>query len=228
MEPMRPFSTGLGVGALVVVVGAGAILANTVGVPSVETVRSTADAAGGSGWAVLVVGLGLLLLGPVPRSATSVLAGVVLGFGAGVLVALAGGLLGALGAFSLSRTLGRSTALRLAGPRLTRFDRLASDRGFASVLVGRLLPVLPFVAVSYGAGLLGVRFRPYLAATAVGLIPSTVVQVGLGASVGFVAGGGSTLALVPPVIGAVVLSVLGSLAWRRRSRNLDGAVASSH
>jgi uncharacterized membrane protein YdjX (TVP38/TMEM64 family) len=228
MEPMRPFSTGLGVGALVVVVGAGAILANTVGVPSVETVRSTVDAAGGSGWAVLVVGLGLLLLGPVPRSATSVLAGVVLGFGAGVLVALAGGLLGALGAFSLSRTLGRSTALRLAGPRLTRFDRLASDRGFASVLVGRLLPVLPFVAVSYGAGLLGVRFRPYLAATAVGLIPSTVVQVGLGASVGFVAGGGSTLALVPPVIGAVVLSVLGSLAWRRRSRNLDGAVASSH
>ncbi|MCW2698499.1 MAG: hypothetical protein JWQ45_34 [Blastococcus sp.] len=225
---MRPFSTGLGVGALVVVVGAGAILANTVGVPSVETVRSTADAAGGSGWAVLVVGLGLLLLGPVPRSATSVLAGVVLGFGAGVLVALAGGLLGALGAFSLSRTLGRSTALRLAGPRLTRFDRLASDRGFASVLVGRLLPVLPFVAVSYGAGLLGVRFRPYLAATAVGLIPSTVVQVGLGASVGFVAGGGSTLALVPPVIGAVVLSVLGSLAWRRRSRNLDGTVASSH
>lgn len=225
---MRPFSTGLGVGALVVVVGAGAILANTVGVPSVETVRSTVDAAGGSGWAVLVVGLGLLLLGPVPRSATSVLAGVVLGFGAGVLVALAGGLLGALGAFSLSRTLGRSTALRLAGPRLTRFDRLASDRGFASVLVGRLLPVLPFVAVSYGAGLLGVRFRPYLAATAVGLIPSTVVQVGLGASVGFVAGGGSTLALVPPVIGAVVLSVLGSLAWRRRSRNLDGAVASSH
>lgn len=225
---MRPFSTGLGVGALVVVVGAGAILANTVGVPSVETVRSTVDAAGGSGWAVLVVGLGLLLLGPVPRSATSVLAGVVLGFGAGVLVALAGGLLGALGAFSLSRTLGRSTALRLAGPRLTRFDRLASDRGFASVLVGRLLPVLPFVAVSYGAGLLGVRFRPYLAATAVGLIPSTVVQVGLGASVGFVAGGGSTLALVPPVIGAVVLSVLGSLAWRRRSRNLDGTVASSH
>jgi uncharacterized membrane protein YdjX (TVP38/TMEM64 family) len=207
--------------ALAVVVCAGAVVAATVGVPGIDTVRSTVAAAGGAGWAVIVVGLGLLLLGPVPRSATSVLVGVVLGFGVGVPVAFAGGLLGSMGAFALSRTLGRSTAARLAGPRLARVDELMSDRGFSSVLLGRLLPVLPFVAVSYGAGLLGIRFAPYLAATAVGLVPSTLVQVGIGASAGFVADGGSVLTAVPAIAGAAILSTLGALAWRRRRRGTE-------
>ena len=201
--------------ALGLLIGLGCLLAATIGVPSVDAVRTTVDAAGGAGWALMAVGLGLLLLGPIPRSATSVLVGVVLGFGTGVPVAFAGGLLGAMGAFALSRTLGRSTALRLAGPRLGRIDRLMSDRAFSSVLLGRLLPVLPFVAVSYGAGLLGIRCAPYLAASAVGLVPSTVVQVGIGASAGVVASGGSMLAVVPAIAGAGVLSALGALLWRR-------------
>jgi uncharacterized membrane protein YdjX (TVP38/TMEM64 family) len=201
---------------LALVLLAGVVLAVTVGVPGIDKVRATVDAAGATGWAVLVTGLALLLLGPVPRSAASVVIGAVLGFGPGLLVAFLGGLLGGLAAFALSRTLGRSTALRLAGPRLGRMDEVITGRGFSSVLLGRLLPVLPFVVVSYGAGLLGVRFAPYLAATAVGLVPSTLVQVGLGASVGSVADGGPLVAVLPTVTALVVLSVLGSYAWRRR------------
>jgi uncharacterized membrane protein YdjX (TVP38/TMEM64 family) len=205
------------VAALVLVIAAGTVLALTVGVPAIGTVRSAFQGAGPAGWVLAVAGLALLLLGPVPRSPTSVVLGAVLGFGGGMAVAFAGGLLGGAAAFGLSRTLGRATALRLAGPRLERADRVMSDRGFTSVLVGRLVPVMPFVAVSYGAGLLGIRFAPYLAATAVGLVPSTLVQVGIGASVGFVAGGGSLLAVVPAVVGAVVLSAVAALAWRRRT-----------
>src|SRR5829696_1993989 len=156
--------------ALVLVIGAGLLLALTFGVPSVDAVRAAVDAAGGAGWAVLVVGTALLLLAPVPRSALSVVVGVVLGFGGGLAVAYAGGMLGAVGAFTLSRTLGRETVQRLAGPRLVRFDALMTGRPFVSVLLGRLVPVLPFVALSYGSGLLGIRFAPYLAATAVGLL----------------------------------------------------------
>ncbi len=211
--------------ALALVLVAGAAVAATVGVPGIEAVRATVERAGGAGWAVLVVGLALLLLGPVPRSATSVVLGAVLGFGAGLLVAFAGGLLGGQAAFALSRGLGRSTVLRLAGPRLGRVDEVLTGRGFSSVLLGRLLPVLPFVAVSYGAGLVGVRFLPYLAATALGLVPSTLVQVGLGASAGVVADGGPLLAVLPAATAAVVLSVLGSLLWRRRGRRRQPAAA---
>ena len=78
-------------------------------------------------------------------------------------VALAGGLLAALAAFGLSRALGRPAVTRLAGPRLARVDRLMADRGFVAVLAGRLLPVVPFVVLSYGAGLTAIRWAPYAA-----------------------------------------------------------------
>jgi uncharacterized membrane protein YdjX (TVP38/TMEM64 family) len=207
--------------SLGLVIGVGLILAATVGVPSVDAVRSTVDAAGAAGWAVLVVGTALLLLAPVPRSALSVVVGVLLGFGGGLAVAFAGGLLGAVGAFALSRTLGRETVQRLAGPRLVRFDALMTGRPFVSVLLGRLMPVLPFFALSYGAGLLGIRFAPYFAATAVGLLPSTTVQVGIGASVGFVVSGGSMLALLPAVAGALALTAIAAITWRRRRRSTE-------
>ena len=155
----------------------------------------------------------LVLLAPVPRSALSVLVGVVAGFWTGLAVAFAGGLLGAVFAFGLSRGLGRSAVLRLAGPRVARADGLVSDRGFLAVLTGRLVPVVPFVAVSYGAGLTGVRFLPYLLATALGLVPSTLLQVGVGASAGFLVEQATAWAVLAVLLAGVVV---GSVVWRRR------------
>ena len=165
----------------------------------------------------MVVVLGLVLLAPVPRTALSILVGVVAGFGPGLAVALAGALLAAVAAFGLSRTLGRSAATRLAGARLDRVDELLARRGFAAVLTGRLLPLVPFVVLSYAAGLTAIRWRHYVAATALGLLPSTVVQVGIGASAGAVADYAtpSTLLLLGIAAAAVVV---GGGVWHRRQR----------
>ncbi len=201
---------------LVVVLAAGLGAALVFDLPSVATVRAWIGDAGGAGWAALALVVALVLLAPVPRSAVSVLVGVVAGFWTGAAVAFAGGLLAAVAAFGLSRGLGRSAVLRLAGRRLARADGLVSDRGFLAVLTGRLLPVMPFVAVSYGAGLTGVRFLPYLLATAIGLVPSTLLQVGVGASAGFLverATPSATLLVAAVLLAAVVL---GSVLWRRR------------
>jgi uncharacterized membrane protein YdjX (TVP38/TMEM64 family) len=162
-----------------------------------------------------------VLLAPVPRSATSVLLGVVAGFEVGLAVAMAGGLLGGLAAFGLARALGRPAVTRLAGRHLDRVDRLMADRGFWALLAGRLLPVVPFVVLSYGAGLTAVRLTPYALSTAIGLVPSTVVQVGIGASAGVLAAWATPVTVVP--IAAAVLGAAGltALAWRRRRRTLD-------
>ena len=205
-------------GVLVAVLLGGVGAALVLDLPSVGTVRSWVDDAGMAGLAALVLGYGLVLLAPVPRSALSVLVGVVAGFWTGVAIAFTGGLLAALAAFGLSRTLGRSAVLRLAGPRLTRVDDAVSDRGFVAVLTGRLLPVVPFVVTSYGAGLTGVRFAPYLAGTALGLVPSTVVQVGIGASAGFVVDSASAAVLAPLAAVVLVAAVVGAVVWRRRVR----------
>jgi uncharacterized membrane protein YdjX (TVP38/TMEM64 family) len=203
----------LALGVLLVV---GLVLAVTVRLPSVEEIRSSVDEAGSVGWAAMVVGLAVVLLAPIPRSAVSVAVGVVAGFGPGLAVAMGGAVIAAGLAFALSRTLGRSAATRLIGARFPRVDRVMADRGFVSVLVGRLLPIMPFVVLSYGAGLTRIRPAPYMLATAIGLVPGTVVQVGIGASAGFVLSYATTLTVVPLVVVVLVPVVLGALAWRRR------------
>lgn len=196
----------------------GVVLTLTMDLPEVAELRSWFHAAGALGWIAMTAGLALVLLTPVPRSATTVVLGVVAGFGPGLAIGVAGAMLGALVAFGLSRALGRSAATRLAGPRLTHVDQVMADRGFLSVLTGRLIPVVPFFALSYGAGLTGVRLRPYLLGTAVGSLPSTLIQVGVGASAAFVVGRTTMLTVLPFAVPAVVLAVLGLLAVRRRWR----------
>lgn len=194
----------------------GAVLVLTVDLPSVGAVRGWVDGAGGAAWAAMVVGLALLLLAPVPRSALSVLLGVVAGFGPGLAVALASGLLGGLAAFGLSRLLGRPAVTRLAGRRLERMDQLVVDRGFWALLAGRLIPVVPFVVLSYGAGVTAVRLTPYALSTAIGLVPSTAVQVGIGASAEVLATRATAFTVVPVVAVVLTAAGLGALAWRRR------------
>jgi uncharacterized membrane protein YdjX (TVP38/TMEM64 family) len=220
-------STWVRAAVLGLVVALGLVLALTVDLPSVGAVRTWVDGAGGAAWAAMVLGLALLLLAPVPRSALSVLLGVVAGFGPGLAVALAGGLLGGLAAFGLSRALGRPAVTRLAGPRLGRVDRLMVDRGFWALLVGRLIPVVPFVVLSYGAGLTAVRLTPYALSTAIGLVPSTVVQVGIGASAGVLATWATTFTVVPVVVAALLVAGLGALARPRRrpAPDVDPVVA---
>ncbi|MFD2093403.1 TVP38/TMEM64 family protein [Blastococcus deserti] len=211
-------STWLRAAVLGLVVAVGGVLALIVDLPAVGAVRAWVDGAGPWAWAAMVLGLALVLLAPVPRSALSVLLGVVAGFGPGLAVALAGGLLGGLAAFGLSRALGRPAVTRLAGRRLARVDRLMVDRGFWPLLVGRLMPVVPFVVLSYGAGLTAVRLGPYALSTAIGLVPSTVVQVGVGASAGLLAAWATTVTVVPVAVVALVAVGLVALAWRRRRR----------
>ncbi len=196
----------------------GTVLALTLDLPDVDEARAWVDGAGGAGWTAMVLGLALVLLAPVPRSALSVLVGLVAGFGAGVAVAFAGALLAAVAAFGLSRTLGRSAATRLAGPRLARVDDLMARRGFVAVLAGRLLPMVPFVVLSYGAGLTAIRWAPYVAGTAVGLVPSTVLQVGIGASATVVADRATPLTVLPLLGAVVVVAAFAARAWHRRRR----------
>ncbi|MGY1708869.1 TVP38/TMEM64 family protein [Geodermatophilus sp. SYSU D00758] len=157
------------------------VLALTVDRPGVPAVRGWLDAAGPGSWTLLVLATSLAMLVPVPRTAVSVLLGAAAGFPAGLAVAVAGGFLGGVAGFGLSRVLGRDAVARVAGRRLDRAERLLADRGFLAVLTARVSP-LPFVLTSYAAGLTGLRWRPYVLGTAVGVVPGSVLHVAVGAS----------------------------------------------
>ena len=196
---------------------AGCVVAVLVDLPDVVTLRAWLDSLGAVGWAALVAGFALVTLAPVPRTALSVLAGVLAGFWGGLALGLGSGVLGALAGFAMARWLGRDTVVRLAGPRLARADALLADRGVLAVLTGRLIPVTPFTLVSYAGGLSGIRLRDYLLGSAVGLVPGTVLHVTIGATVGAAGHDGQRgllLSLIP--LACALVALAGARVWRHR------------
>ncbi len=132
----------------------------------------------------------------------------------GVLV-LVGAVLGASAAFWLGRLLGRDAVERLSGARIARVDALLRRRGVLALIAVRLVPVLPFTAINYAAGLSVLRTRDYLIGTSVGIIPGTIAYVTLGSY-------GSSPGSWPFLIALIVLVVLtaGGTVLARRSHRL--------
>lgn len=210
--------------ALVAVLVAGTLVALTAGLPPVEDVRRDLAAFGAAAPLVLVLAYAAATLAWLPRNVLSATCGLLLGFAGGVPVALAGSLLGAVTGFALARLLGRDAIGRLARGRIARADALLARRGFVAVLTARLLPVVPFTAVTYAAGLSAVRSRDHLLGTALGVVPGTLAYVAVGAY-------GAT-PVTWPVAGAVLALALGAALLTRglrarRARARTAAAASS-
>ncbi|MBA3310937.1 MAG: TVP38/TMEM64 family protein [Nocardioidaceae bacterium] len=196
----------------VVVVVASIVVALTVELPDAAGLRRILETAG---WAAPVAFVGLyavVTLAPVPKNVLSAVAGLLFGLVEGVLLVLSAAMLGALVAFGLGRVLGRAAVERFASVRVKEVDALLARRGLMAVVTVRLVPVVPFTAINYAAGLTNLRLRDYTFGTALGIIPGTVAYVTLGTY-------GSTPGAWPFIVSAsalVALSVGGMLVGRRR------------
>lgn len=159
-----------------------------------------------------------------PGSILTASAGALFGVALGTATVLAGATAGACLSFAVGRWLGAPVVTRFAGAeRLARMEMFLRRGAFWSVLGLRLVPLFPFSFVNYAAGAAGVRFIPYLAATAVGIVPGTFLYAGLG---------GSLRAPGSPVLwialtGLLALSLGGGWAARRIRSRRGPAVAST-
>lgn len=179
----------------------------------VASLRRDLIALGPAGPVLFVAVYTLATLAPVPKNVLSALGGLLFGFTAGVALVYLAAMLGALAAFRLGRVLGREAVQRLTGARVARLDALLTRRGLLSVIAVRLVPVAPFTAVNYAAGLTGVRLRDYLVGTAIGMAPGSLAYVAVGAY-------GISTGSWPGMIALAVLVVLtlGGAVVARRSR----------
>jgi uncharacterized membrane protein YdjX (TVP38/TMEM64 family) len=109
-----------------------------------------------------------------PASVFVVASGLIWGWVAGGVYALVGGLLGAIASFFVGRFMGEGMLDRF-GRAGRAVAKQVDHAGFGSLLVLRFIPGIPFAALNYGAGVAGVRFRDYLPATIIGIIPPMFV-----------------------------------------------------
>ena len=110
----------------------------------------------------------------VPASLFCLAAGFIWGWMLGGSYTVIGGLFGAIASFYVARFVGEGLIHRFG--RLGQFVAKQADHaGFRSLLVLRFIPGIPFAVLNYGAGVAGVRFRDYVAATFLGILPPTFV-----------------------------------------------------
>jgi uncharacterized membrane protein YdjX (TVP38/TMEM64 family) len=167
--------------------------------------------------------------------------GVLIGAGAAVI----GATIGATLIFLLARTALGEPLLRRAGPRAAKLAQGFRDDAFSYLLFLRLVPAFPFFLVNLVPAFAGVRLGPFVAATALGVIPACLVYAFAGTGLDSVIVAQSNAyrdclaagrahcrlafdasdVLTPELIGALVALALLALVpvlvkhWRSRSRS---------
>jgi uncharacterized membrane protein YdjX (TVP38/TMEM64 family) len=128
----------------------------------------------------------------VPGSILGLGAGYVFGVAGGMAVVLAGVVVAAAAGFVIARYLARERVERFArrNRKFGALDAAIGKSGWKAVGLVRLSAIVPFSLSNYFFGLTSVRFGPYLAATAVALVPGNFFYVYLGAAGRGLAGAG--------------------------------------
>jgi uncharacterized membrane protein YdjX (TVP38/TMEM64 family) len=128
-------------------------------------------------WApfAFVAGYALAIAVGVSGLVLTLAGGAVFGFWWGALLNSLGANLGATAAFWLARWLGRDGLNAVLGGRLAGIDRVTQRSGFAWLLRLRLIPIVPFNLLNFASGLTAMPWPTYVVATAIGIVPGTLV-----------------------------------------------------
>src|SRR5262245_14140275 len=107
--------------------------------------------------------------------------GVLFGIVVGAAAVVVGATAGATIIFLIARSAFSEYIVRRAGPRLGKIVKGFRADAFSYLLFLRLVPLFPFFLVNLAPALVGVRVGTFAAATAIGIIPATVVFASVGA-----------------------------------------------
>lgn len=165
----------------------------------------------------------------------TLLAGLMFGPYVGALAQATGATIGAVVIYYVYRTaLGQWLRARFQAKAgiMDKITRGVDDNAFVYLLTLRLIPSVPFVLVNMAAGMVAAPIRPYVAATFLGLLPSTFIYTWIGAGLGDMLRAGQkpdlqTLAatFVWPLMGIGFLSLLLPLIVHLIQRRRKSAAA---
>jgi len=155
-----------------------------------------------------------------PTTPMMAVGGIVFGFWFGFLYTTIAGFVSSVFTFFLARILGRSFVGSLLEHKgsliLEKYDGKMRKHGITTVVVLRIMPIMPFNVLNLLMGISKVSFKNYVAGTVVGLIPSNILAVYFGSLVLTLAFREISLYLaVLLVVGLIVLAYFRLIiVWR--------------
>ncbi|MCH4890299.1 TVP38/TMEM64 family protein [Acidaminobacter sp. JC074] len=115
-----------------------------------------------------------------PDSIIAVSGGMCFGLFWGSIYTMIGAFCGGTLSFYLSRLVGKNFITSVLKKDLPNIGEDIDNRGFMAVLILRLIPLFPYDIISYGAGLSKIKYKDFILATLIGIIPGVIVFVNLG------------------------------------------------
>jgi uncharacterized membrane protein YdjX (TVP38/TMEM64 family) len=161
----------------------------------------------------------------------SLAGGFLFGVAFGATLTVIGATSGAAVVFLIARSAFGDLLRERAGPFLARMAEGFRKDAFSYLLFLRLVPAFPFWAVNLAPALFGMRLLPFVTATAIGIVPATIVYTAFGVSLGQIFGAGAEVrlkevfspTLIAALVGLGVLSLLPVVLRRIRERSKEPA-----
>jgi uncharacterized membrane protein YdjX (TVP38/TMEM64 family) len=155
--------------------------------------------------------------------------GFLFGLVPGTLYSVIAATLGATVVFLIARTALGDSLRQRAGPAMRRMEAGFRENALNYLLFLRLIPVFPFWLVNLVSAFLGVPLRTYVLATAVGIVPGSLVYASVGNGLGavFDAGARPDLSIIfepqiiLPIIGLAALALLPVAYKKMKSRQVS-------
>ena len=174
-------------------------------------------------WAPAVY-IGLFALLPAVFFPVAVLAlagGLLFGLWAGSIYTFLGAMINCTVMFVLARTVGYGKVKNLVETRLSekwqnRLNAAAGREGFLLLIILRLIPAVPYNLINYAFGLTQMSYPAYLLASAIGIIPGTLVFINIGDKAMDVTSPGFWVAMGLLVLLLVVTTVLGKKLFPKK------------
>lgn len=160
--------------------------------------------------ATILIGLGM------PRVWVAAVAGTIYGAFEGTVVAYIASLGGCVITYQLGRSVLRGVAKRRLKKHLKTWQKRIARNAFWWVIYGRLIPFMNATMMNLLFGVVKVPIKPYLAASAIGLLPLTVAFALFGS--GAAKGNFNQI-----VIGVVMLALANGAYWLYRMGQKHGA-----
>lgn len=163
---------------------------------------------------ILLYTVGTILI--LPSTPLNLSGGAIFGPWLGTVWTTIAAVIAAVVAFAFTRTVGRDLVARKFAGRWEAMDAEMRQGGLFYMFAIRLLPIIPYGLVNFGAGLTSIRFRDYFVGTLLGTVPGVLPFVLLGSSGLQALRTGDVL----PLVGALALIgiLIGGATWYRRRR----------
>ena len=185
----------------------------------IQRLRRTHSVAGFT--ILFVIGFSIATSIGLPGLPLMVAAGALFGTVLGSVLSWIATMIGAVLGYWIARTIGRDVVTRWL-KRFKHLDAAVGDaRHFEGMLRLRLIPVIPLGTANFVGGLARVDFLVYLAATAIGVVPSILIYTYFADRLVDSVGHDRTAALQSLIIASALLLVL-SLAPRLFDRRKPG------